>query len=466
MIGGVAYVTFPMQSTADIIYIGKYNASDDTWYRFGRGGIEIDGESYDDTWYAIDRGAEDADCPTDIEVYKNEHKAAGENNLGFNKGTDGWNCIMAVITDGGPYDNDGSVNGRVVDSIATVTTLLPAEIKVMNAIALDAVFLLADGNDVTKNLIPLFSPLGFNYKITVVTTNTDVELILRPYSINAHATITVTDQDGDNYFAGKSNGALSDPIMLYDSVTVTLVVTDTIDEVTANTTYTFVIRREDPIEISEIAINLESATDADRTISEASMASILLNVAGGAGRYRYEYKLIVGEDEILLSQSKPPVELTIPVDIVATASTQQVVELNIIVRDSSGQILEYSEVFTIQKVDNGKADIAVNRETTTTLIAMVGSDPDGDAADPDYTYQWQSRTSDEDSPWMNIDDTNDASYTITDNLAVDGNEFRVTVTYRDRQGYSQTIESAAIPYTFAARGIKIRTKVFLEGPLR
>ena len=124
MVGGVAYVTFPMQSEVDTVYIGKYNASDDTWYRFERGGIEIDGENYDDTWYAIDRGAADADCPTDIEVYKNEHRAAGENGLGFNKGTDGWNCIMAVLTDGGPYDSDGSVNGRVIDPIATVTNLL------------------------------------------------------------------------------------------------------------------------------------------------------------------------------------------------------------------------------------------------------------------------------------------------------------------------------------------------------
>ena len=321
--------------------------------------------------------------------------------------------------------------------ITTSSAVLPCAIPLPNQSdrnqGLAAVFLLADGVDVTAEYIPTFSALKSHYDALIVTTATEVELILRPYAINAHATITVTDQENQDYFAEKSNGTWSDPIILSDSVTLTLVVTDTIDEATVNTTYTYVIKRVDPLEISEITINLESATNADGTINEAGMASILLNVVGGVGRYRYEYKLIVGEEEIPLSQSQPPVELTIPDNIVAIESTQQVVELNIIVRDSGGQTFEYRETFTIQKVDNGVADIVISRATSRTMIAMVGADPDG--ATDDSAYQWQWRAPGADAQWMDLESATSTAYTITDEFAMDGNEFRVAVAYTDGQGY-------------------------------
>ena len=330
----------------------------------------------------------------------------------------------------------GNLNACNPD-ITTPSVVLPCAIPLPNQSGRDqglaAVFLIADGVDVTAEYIPTFSSLKSDYDVLIVTTATDVELILRPYTIHTHATITVTDQEKQDYFAGKSNGALSDPIMLSDSVTLTLVVTDTINEATVNTTYTVVIRREDPLEVLGITINLESAINADGAINEASMASILFDVVGGVGRYRYEYKLIVGEEEILLAQSQPPVELTIPDNIVATESTQQVVELNIIVRDSGGQTFEYRETFTIQKVDNGVADIVISRATSRTMIAMMGADPDG--ATDDSAYQWQWRGPGTNAQWMDLESATSTAYTITDEFAVDGNEFRVQAAYTDGQGY-------------------------------
>ena len=299
---------------------------------------------------------------------------------------------------------------------------------------LTALFVLADGEDVTAELIPTFFPLKSSYDNIIATTKTAVQLTLRPYAINNNATITITNQDNADHFVGKPNGALSDPIMLSDSITLTLVVTDTIDEATVNTTYTFVIRREgDPLEILEITVNLESATNADGAINEASMASILFDVVGGVGSYRYEYKIIVGTEEILLSQSQPPVELTIPDNIVAIESTQQTIELNIIVSDSGGQTIEYREALTIQKVDNGVAELDIIRATSRTLIVMMGADPDG--ATDDSAYQWQWLGTDVDAEWMDLESATSTSYTITDEFAVDGNEFRVAVAYTDGQGY-------------------------------
>ena len=321
--------------------------------------------------------------------------------------------------------------------ITTSSVVLPCRFLLPNQSdrqqGLAALFLLADGVDVTAEYIPTFSALKSHYDAFIVTTATEIELILRPYAINARATITVTDQEKQDYFAEKSNGTWSDPIILSDSVTLTLVVTDTIDEATVNTTYTYVIKRVDPLTISEITVNLESATNADGTINEASMASILFDVVGGVGRYRYEYKLIVGEEEIPLSQSQPPVELTIPDNIVAIESTQQTIELNIIVRDSGGQTFEYRETFTIQKVDNGVADIVISRATSRTMIALIGADPDG--ATDDSAYQWQWRGPGADAQWMDLESATSTAYTITDEFAVDGNEFRVQAAYTDGQGY-------------------------------
>ncbi|MBC6413513.1 MAG: hypothetical protein GDA45_01045 [Chromatiales bacterium] len=126
--GGIAYIVFPMQTEGDgeVRYLSKYNTESDRWERFERGDIRDNGIDYDDTWYAIDRGAPDAECPTDIEQYTNEHQADGTDDLGFTVGKGGWNCILVAVTDGGPYDSDGTVNGRVIDPTATSVELLTA----------------------------------------------------------------------------------------------------------------------------------------------------------------------------------------------------------------------------------------------------------------------------------------------------------------------------------------------------
>ena len=217
-------------------------------------------------------------------------------------------------------------------------------------------------------------------------------------------------------------------------------------------------------EISEFTISSQPAANADGTINEGSNVRITYTVRGGTGVYQYSYKLIVGADETLLSQSPPPVDLVMPANTVSANDTERAVELNIRVGDDGGHTFEHRAELTVRKVNNGEAEIAISRETTRTLIVTVGSDPDGDPNPAGYTYQWQTRALGTEE-WTDIS-TTDKSYTISDDLASVSGEFRIQVMYTDGQGYKETLISNVIQHTSPSQGIKVRTKVFLEGPLR
>ena len=299
----------------------------------------------------------------------------------------------------------------------------------------------AGDDDISEQLMPTFSPLGVNYELLITSTETVVQLTLRPYALNTNAMITITDQGGSSYFSGKPNGVLSDPIMLSDSLTLTIVVTDNIAESMVDTTYILTISKIAPLAISGVML---SAT----TIAEGSTATVTFDVSGGTGVYQYAYKLIAGEDEITLPSLVPPAVLMMPIDIVAAADSARAVELNIIVSDDSGRSVEHDEALTIEKVDNGLAEIEAIRATSRTVTVKVSGDPDGDADDLNYAYQWQWSAAEGTAQWTEIEGATDASYDISDDLAVINNEFRVQVMYTDGQGYQATLTSNAVRYDF------------------
>ena len=210
------------------------------------------------------------------------------------------------------------------------------------------------------------------------------------------------------------------------------------------------ISRSRMITITKASLVISGVMLSAATIAEGSTATVTFDVSGGTGIYQYAYKLIAGADEIALPSLTPPAVLKMPVDIVAAANNGRVVELNITVSDDGGRRVEHNEELTIQKVDNGLAEIEASRATSTTLTVTVGSDPDGDATTPNYAYQWQWRAAEDTTTataqWMNIDGATDVSYTISDDLAVDGNEFRVQVIYTDGQGYLEMPTSNEIRY--------------------
>ena len=66
--------------------------------------------------------------------------------------------------------------------------------------------------------------------------------------------------------------------------------------------------------------------------------------------------------------------------------------------------------------------------------------------------------------WGNITGATGRNYRIADTSPQD-KRFRIIATYTDMQGYSTTIESRSITFT-ESDALKIRSKVFLEGPLQ
>ena len=366
------------------------------------------------------------------------------------------------------YASDDDLNRCVID-ITTSTTALPCALlpgQHDRDKGLATIFFFSDDLATAVTPTPLFSPLTDNYTITIVTLAEQLRFTLRPYAINANATIAVTDSTDKSYFADKPTGALSDEIVLEDEIILSIVVTDTRDGDTVHTTYTFTITSElPPLIVSDIKLSSQPPANSDGTINEGSMATLTFNVSGGSGVYQYEAKI----DDASYTPFEPPFMYSIADDFVAANALSQTVELTIRVSDQSdkGEVFEHTEELSILKTDQGTADInlSINNETLT-LTVTIGADPDGAAAAPSYQYKWQSQAIEAASAWTDIADATGVSYTISGDLAATSNRFRVQVTYTDGQGYRETLTSNAIGYTPPDRGIRVRTKVFLEGPLR
>ena len=211
-----------------------------------------------------------------------------------------------------------------------------------------------------------------------------------------------------------------------------------------------------PLMVSNIQLTVQPSANADGTINEGSAATITFEVSGGTDAYQYASKI----DDAEYTPFELPFIYSISDDFIAADTTSQIVTLTIRVSDQSDKIeaVEHTEELHILKTNNGPADITIT-EMNGTLSATVGTDPDGDPNPASYTYQWQTKTG---SDWMNIASATNNTYTIT----ADG-EFRVQVMYTDGQSYPETPTSNAITYTQPdSSDLRIRTKVFLEGPLR
>ena len=114
-VGGVTHTTFPVPvqsaQVGETLYLSKYDSGTQQWKAFER---DNTARGYSDTWYVIARPDNDEPCPSDMDIYRSGHQAAGERHMGFVASAQ--NCIMLVIADGGPYDN-GGLDGRVVDPL-------------------------------------------------------------------------------------------------------------------------------------------------------------------------------------------------------------------------------------------------------------------------------------------------------------------------------------------------------------
>ena len=247
---------------------------------------------------------------------------------------------------------------------------------------LNAIFFLANDVDVTKQVVPTFFPFRSSYNGFIVTTETEVKLTLRPYAIKDDAIITITDEDRKNYFTDKSSRELSDPITLLDTTTLTLIVTDTINEASVNTTYTFIIRRVLPLTITEVMISPSG------TINEGSAATVMFNVSGGTGidTYKYAYSLA---KQPLPSPSKSPFTFTIATDIVDADAIEQTFALQIIVSDDGGQTITHTEDLVISGIMvMGGISIEGQEGQTNEGDTLRLAAPPVSGGSGDYRYEW------------------------------------------------------------------------------
>ncbi len=187
---------------------------------------------------------------------------------------------------------------------------------------------------------------------------------------------------------------------------------------------------------------------------------------------------------VFSNDNSNPATLDIPPDYIKDAASTRTT-LNLEVEVSDGELATTSAVLVeVRKKNNGSATIRISVEIVsggTTLTAMILSDdPDGGTSGT-VVYQWQVCEGNEgrcpsESHWMNIDDAGGIRYMISGSsilveggnrfsVVEDGSLFRVKGTYTDGQGYREAVYSPERVYTTRPL-LRIRTKVFLEGPLQ
>ena len=171
----------------------------------------------------------------------------------------------------------------------------------------------------------------------------------------------------------------------------------------------------------------------------------------------------------------------VPAHWVVKASTAtgvtETLQLQVSVSDGNLNTKQTATV-VVTKINNGNAvipSISVNpdnpNEFTFRQIDLT-QDPDGVNNSPNLNYQWQQCSASADcssgGDWTNIgslitDTANPLSLTTSD-FGV-GDKLRVKITYTDGQGYNENLLSGVKTYTTES-AVKIRAKVFLEGPLQ
>ena len=179
--------------------------------------------------------------------------------------------------------------------------------------------------------------------------------------------------------------------------------------------------------------------------------------SAGNGNYSYRWTYsaensahLSGSESLMLSGTNAiTLNVTIPVNFIAAGASEANVIFEVVVSDGADMNMANSRsTVTINKIDNGMADIGFSRSGKR-ITASVGTDDiDGGRRTTEYQWQWRGPTAD--AQWVNIAGANSVSYTITDDLAITYSEFRVQVMYTDGQGYQYTLYSNATEYDLVA----------------
>ena len=140
------------------------------------------------------------------------------------------------------------------------------------------------------------------------------------------------------------------------------------------------------------------------------------------------------------------VVLDVPNDYVASATSSHLV-LSIETSSDVGSIAHQIAI-TILRRNNGKVSVlgipSLNDRELTAPTIDISDDPDGTGGN--VNYQWQSRASTQ-TAWANVQTSADMkeTYTIPETTR-NGTQYRVVISYTDRQGYREEVISGAVVY--------------------
>ena len=310
---------------------------------------------------------------------------------------------------------------------------------------LDFVFLLLeDQRTIFEKLDPRINSYTKEYDMTVISDT----IQLRPFSVGgSSATIKIT-KDGEtperNYFAGMESGDTSQMIDLESPAsTLTVTISETLNEVMVETVYRFTITKLAPLAISEIEV---TPVNDDGTVNEGIEITLSPTVTGGGGNYHYRVQRNGEAVESIIQDSS--IKIVLPM----VGTTTQNITFKLIVEEifSGGSLItSQSKVLTVRLIENGFPDINSSVDTATgelSVSVVSGSDPDGDGT---ASYKWQELDYNDGTPrWIDTSPLGTgATYTVPANTP-GSTRYRVEVSYRDGQGH-ETVDF--IQYLYRAR---------------
>ena len=185
------------------------------------------------------------------------------------------------------------------------------------------------------------------------------------------------------------------------------------------------------LKVSEVATSSQPVANNDGTINEGSNVNLMVNATAGSGVYNFAWSQTSGRTLELEGSTSATLSFTIPIDFVELNATTTAITFQVEV-DDGFTTTSRSKVVTIAKIDNGAPAIDFV-ETTKTLIAIVGSDPDGEGS---ITYHWEQRNLAEES-WTTITSAITATYQLPE-VPNGSTLYRVNVSHTDGQGYVTT----------------------------
>ena len=294
-----------------------------------------------------------------------------------------------------------------------------------------------------------FSSLIFDYDISIPVT----ALKLEPNAVNDAASISIMKEgDNTNYFARKSSGDTTGDIMLATDGTATILKVIVADA--KPTTYTFTIRSEVPVSITNA-----NGSEVDK-VNEGE--EITLTAAGFRDRnYMYSWQQgnlgITGDLGITPeANTSSTLTLRIPEDFIEDSDTTMQRITFVLNANDGSSIFMTTKILPVIKVNNGDPSFTPI-VTTSTVSITIGEDPDGEGS---ATYVWERRATrgDEWQPISGVGNTYDFPSQDTDET-----RYRVQVRYTDAQGY---LSVSDILGPFPIGSVMIRAKIFMEGPLR